>query len=177
MFPLKSNEESEEQAKHENIRNGNGLIDYNKFMELINSKENEMNNELVTKYFFAQKLGTVLKQIKDLKNNPEKNKKLVNVIKSGLKDLQEEIEEMSKEQREIKKPDEIVDFVEKILNQETKGLSTPNQMLSRLPISLAQLQAGNNSQKLQNEIKQLSHSLYRSKNIAKQMYSNLIKYI
>ena len=74
-----------------------------------------MNNELVTNYFFAQKLGTVLKQIKDLKNNPEKNKKLVNVIKSGLKDLQEEIEEMSKEQREIKKPDEIVDFVEKIL--------------------------------------------------------------
>ena len=102
MFPLKSNDEFEEQGKHENIRNENGLIDYNKFMELINSKENEMNNELVTKYFFAQKLGTVLKQIKDLKNNPEKNKKLVNVIKSGLKDLQEEIEEMSKEQREIK---------------------------------------------------------------------------
>ena len=183
MFPLKFNDEFEEQAKHENIRNGNGLTDYNKFMELINSKENEMNNELVTKYFFAQKLGTVLKQIKDLKNNPEKNKKLVNVIKSGLKDLKEEIEEMSKKQKEIEKPDKIVDFVEKILKfneqQEGKGLKiiTPNQMLSRLPISLAQLQAGNNSQKLKNEIRQLLYSLYSSKNMTKQVYNNLIKYI
>ena len=44
-----------------------------------------------------------------------------------------------------------------------KGLKTPtpNQMLSRLPISLAQLNAGNNSEKLKNEIRQLSYSLYR----------------
>ena len=40
---------------------------------------------------------------------------------------------------------------------------TPQQMLSRLPISLAQLKAGNNSQKLKNEIRQLLYSLYRSK--------------
>ena len=38
---------------------------------------------------------------------------------------------------------------------------TPNQMLSRLPISLAQLKAGNNSEKLKNEIRQLLYSLYR----------------
>ena len=37
-------------------------------------------------------------------------------------------------------------------------------MLSRLPIALAQLQAGNNSNKLKNEIGQLLYSLYRSKN-------------
>ena len=37
---------------------------------------------------------------------------------------------------------------------------TPNQMLLRLPITLAQLQAGNNSQKLKNEIRQLLYSLY-----------------
>ena len=42
---------------------------------------------------------------------------------------------------------------------------TPNQMLSRLPISLAQLNAGNNSEKLKNEIRQLLYSLYRSKNL------------
>ena len=41
---------------------------------------------------------------------------------------------------------------------------TPNQMLSRLPISLAQLKAGNNSEKLKNEIRQILYSLYRSKN-------------
>ena len=46
---------------------------------------------------------------------------------------------------------------------EAKGLkiSNPNQMFSRLPISLAQLEAGNNSDKLKNEIRQLLNSLYR----------------
>ena len=48
-------------------------------------------------------------------------------------------------------------------------------MLSRLPISLAQLQAGNNSEKLKNEIRQLLYSLYRSKNMTKQVHNNLIK--
>ena len=48
-------------------------------------------------------------------------------------------------------------------NQDRHGLKilTLQQMLSRLPISLAQLKAGNNSQKLHNEIKQLLYSLYR----------------
>ena len=49
-------------------------------------------------------------------------------------------------------------------NQQGKGLKilTPNQILSRLPISLAQLKAGNNLEKLKNEIRHLSYSLYRS---------------
>ena len=50
-------------------------------------------------------------------------------------------------------------------------------MLSRLPISLAELEAGNNSNKLKNEIRQLLYTLYRSKNVAKQVYNNLIKHI
>ena len=48
-------------------------------------------------------------------------------------------------------------------------------MLSRLPISLAQLQAGNNSEKLRNEIKQLLYHLYCSRNMTKQVYNNVIK--
>ena len=47
-------------------------------------------------------------------------------------------------------------------------------MLSRLPISLAQWQAGNNSQKLKNEIRQLLYSLNYSKNMTKQVHNNLI---
>ena len=50
-------------------------------------------------------------------------------------------------------------------------------MLSRLPITLAQLKAGYNSEKLKNEIRQLLYSLYRSKNMAKQVSNNLINYI
>ena len=50
-------------------------------------------------------------------------------------------------------------------------------MLSRLPTTLAKLKAGNNSDKLKNEIRQLLYSLYRSKNMTKQVYNNLINYI
>ena len=49
-----------EETRHENIRNENGLIDYNKFMELIKSKENEMNNEFVRKQFSVQNLENLL---------------------------------------------------------------------------------------------------------------------
>ena len=52
-----------------------------------------------------------------------------------------------------------------------------NDMLSRLPTTLAQLKAGNNSKKLKNEVRQLLYSLYRSKDMTKQVYNNLIKYI
>ena len=50
---------------------------------------------------------------------------------------------------------------------------TPSQMLSRLLISLAQLKAGNNSEKLKNEIRQLLYSLYRSKKHTKNIYKSL----
>ena len=89
-----------------------------------------------------------------------------------------------KKKKKLKKPYEIVDVVKKILefneqNQQGEGLKilTPNQMLSRLPISLAQLKAGNNSEKLKNEIRQLLYSLYRSKKLTKQIYKSLIDII
>ena len=50
-------------------------------------------------------------------------------------------------------------------------------MLSRLPITLAQLKAENNSEKLKNEIRQLLYSLYRSKKPTKQHYKSLIDII
>ena len=69
-----------------------------------------------------------------------------------------EIKKMSEDEKEIEKPDKILKLlkVEEILdfnskqNQIGKSLKilTPSQMLSRLPISLAQLKAGNNSEKL-----------------------------
>ena len=64
-------------------------------------------------------------------------------------------------------------------NQARQGLKilTPNQMFSRLPISLAQLKAGNNSEKLKNEIRQILYSLYRSKKHTKQLYKSLVDII
>ena len=63
--------------------------------------------------------------------------------------------------------------------QEGTGLKilTPNQMLKRLPIALAQVTAGNNSENLLNEIIQIVYSLYRSKEITKKVYNNIINSI
>ena len=52
---------------------------------------------------------------------------------------------------------------------------TPKQMLQRLPIVLAQVKAGNNSENLLNEIRQIIYSLYQSKEITKKVYNNLMK--
>ena len=54
---------------------------------------------------------------------------------------------------------------------------TPKQMLQRLPIALAQVKAGNNSEILLNEIRQIVYSLYQSKQITKKVYNNIIKSI
>ena len=84
--------------------------------------------------------------------------------------------------KENEKPDEILNIVEEILEFNKKiwkqlglGLKilTPNQILSRLPITLVQLKAGNISDKLKNEIRQLLYSLYRSKKLTMQLYKSL----
>ena len=71
------------------------------------------------------------------------------------------------------------EFTAERRNQPGQGLKilTPDQMLCRLPITLAQLKAGNNSQKLKNEIRQLLYSLYRSKKLTKTIYNNVINTI
>ena len=64
-------------------------------------------------------------------------------------------------------------------SQEGEGLKilTPNQMLKRLPIALAQVKAGNSSESLLNEIRQIVYSLYRSKEITKKVCNNIINSI
>ena len=91
---------------------------------------------------------------------------------------------MSKDEIKTEKPDKILKIVKEILefnaqNQSEKGLKilTPDQMLSRLPISLAHLKAGNNSEKIKNEIRQLLHSMYRSEKLTKQLYKSLVNII
>ena len=127
----------------------------------ITDEEKDINNEIFKKYFKVQRPSDMLMFL-NKNNDTEMKNQLVNLINSGLKDLKGEIKKMSKEEKEIEKPDKIVNIVEKILqfneqNQQGEGIKilTPNQMLTRLPIALAQLQAGNNSNKLKNEIRQL----------------------
>ena len=67
----------------------------------------------------------------------------------------------------------------KIKATEGKGLKilTPKQMLQRLPIALAHVKAGNNSESLLNEIRKIVYSLYQSKQITKKVYNSIIKSI
>ena len=117
-------------------------------------------------------------KIKDKKNNND----FVEEIKNRWSKLKDEIEEISADEKNIEKPDKILEIVDDILNfnKQTQGkglqMLTPNQMLSRLPITLAQLKAGNNSEKLKNEIRQSLYSLYCSQDMTKEVYSNLINY-
>ena len=151
---------------------------------MINKEETHVNQEIFQKYFKIQKPSLMYNVLRTL-NDKEKNNNLVDMFNSALKDLKKDIKNMSEAEKEIEQPDEIIRVVEMILEfnklkqQSGQGLKilTPNQMLSRLPIALAQLQAGNNSDKLKNEIRQLLYSLYRSKNMTKQVYNNLLNYI
>ena len=81
----------------------------------------------------------------------------------------ENYDELDEEDREILKN----------MNNEGRRLKilSKQQMLSRLLILLAQIQAGNNSKSLKNEIRQLIYALYRSKALTKTVYNNLIKVI
>ena len=114
--------------------------------------------------------SALAKQLYETKNKIKKrNDKLVE--KKRWSNLKDEVEKMSKDEKVIEQPNKILKILKEILNfnKETQkqGLSlkilTPDQMLSRLTISLAQLNAGNNSEKLKNEIRQLLYSSYRPK--------------
>ena len=115
----------------------------------------------------------------------EKNKAQVNTIENILTSLIKKIESRpTSDAIKIKNRNNMLEIVEIILyfnqlNQSGQGLKilAPSRKLSRLPISLAQLKAGNNSEKLKNKIRQLLYSLYRSEKLTKIICNNLINTI
>ena len=183
-YQYQSDEEQEEQEekqdeKHkEQEKQDKKPFDLEKTVRMFDAHVKE---EVFQNYFKLQKPSLMYKVLHTL-NDKEKTINLVNMFNSGLKDLKEEIKKMSKEEIENERPDEIVNIVEMILDfnkqnqQKGQGIKilTPNQTLNRSPIALAQLQAGSNSNKLKNEIRQLLYYLYRSKNMTKQIYKSLI---
>ena len=111
----------------------------------------------------------------------KKNEDFVEEIKNRWSKLKDSIKKTSRDGKDNEKIEKILEIVEEILDfnkhsQKGEGIKilTPNQMPNRLPFALAQLQAGNNSNKLKNEIRQLLYSLYRSKNMTEQIYKSLI---
>ena len=115
----------------------------------------------------------------------KKNEDQAYLIKEMLNRMKEVIKNVSKNRKfKIEENEKTINIVERVLyfnqlDQSGQGLKilTPNQMPSRLPISLAHLKAGNNSEKLKNEIRQILYSLYTSKKLTKQLSKSLIDII
>ena len=152
-------EEEQEKEKEQEQEKEPVITDVNTFNERINKKQKDINEKLFKRHFNFQRSSDMFNFLNNI-NDIEKNNELVDVITSGLKDLREEIKKMSEEERKVEKPDKTVKIAREILkfnkqNQKGKGIKilTPNQMLSRLPISVAQLKAGNTSEKMKNEIR------------------------
>ena len=123
--------------------------------------------------------------IKSRETEGTRNENRVYLIEQVLNKMKKVTENVSGNRTfKIEENEKIINIVERILyfnqlNQQVKGLKilTPSQMLTRSPISLAELKAGNNSEKLKIEIRQLLYSLCRSKNLTKNVYKSLIDII
>ena len=131
-------DEQEQEEKQKPTKDD--LITLNKH---ITDEEKNINEELFKKHFNFQRLSDMLMFLNKT-NDKEKNNELVNVINSRLKDFIKFNKEISEEERMTEKTDKITKVVKKILKfnrRIQKGQSikilTPNQMLSRLPITLA----------------------------------------
>ena len=146
-------------------------------------KKKKINNTLFNYYFDYSNPEIMFKKLRDASD--QKNKNMVESIKKKLTKMKNIVKNVPKEKvSRVEENEKIIDIVEGILelNREKKSgkglkISMPNQMLSRLPITLAQLKEGNNSEKLENKIRQLLYSLYRSKRLTKQLYKSLIDII
>ena len=156
----------------------NKTYDFRNFKS-IRAFGNEIRNNVISLDTAYIEQANLLSHVKDFMKtkpqDPEKRKLRAEVLDSVtslvkgrevvLKAFQSGIFQVSKESQKGEGTNEML----KIL--------TPNQMLKRLPIALAQVKAGNNSESLLNEIRQIVYSLYRSKEITKKVCNNIINSI
>ena len=139
------------------------IYDGNITLESVENEQRKLSKKL--------ELGYIKQE--NPRDKSEEQKKTIDNIKN-LYNSREEVAKMSNDYaRNMSR--NIYDS-----KQERTGLKilTPKQMLQRLPISqIAQIKAGNNSQSLLNEIRQILYSLYQSKEITKKVYNNILKSI
>ena len=157
----------------------NELLDrdfgYKNIDELVDAFDNTKTDEELDELFDKiTNKWTVLKKLINAVSNITEKKRINNVIR-GIEFVLNYVAYYRDASDDDESNSSCFDF------RDAKGsglkVLTPNQMLSRLPISLAQLKTGNNSEKLKNEIRQLLYSLYRSKKLTKQLYKSLVDII
>ena len=119
--------------------------------------------------------------LESLPTSPETRKKLLE------RKREREEEEKAKEREEEVKSNILAqrprtrsrEFYDDELETSGRGLKIlqPNQMMTRLPVLMAQVRAGNNSKSLLNELKQMAYSLLRSKHITKLAYNRILNFV
>ena len=152
-------------------------------LDEVKKREENINNKMFNYDFKYSSPSNIVSRLSNAKG--ELNKKQVYFINKQLTKIKNIVKNVSEDHKlKTKENENIINVIETILelnnkNQLGEGLKilTLDQMLSRLPITLAQLKAGDNSEKLKNEIRQLLYSLHRSKKLTKQLYKGLIDII
>ena len=150
--------------------------------ETLNKIEDEgknINDEIFSTYFGFYNPSILVKELFNEKE--DENDKIVNDVNDSLIDLKKD----GKKDGIPKNgnPKTIISTAEKILNfnNQQEGIAmktlTPIQMVQRLPTVLTQVKAGNTSENLLNEIRQIIYSLYRAKEITKIVYNNIMNSI
>ena len=173
----------------EQIQLANHNVDYNNLnYEVITSGDEYQFNGLEDTLVLLKEIKEGKISIQEAKNTQKEFNKQLNLIRRGNKN-QEQRQTLNNTNNLYNVRDMAITFIEdygsmileakEVARQEGEGLKilTPNQMLKRLPIALAQIKAGNNSESLLNEIRQIVYSLYRSKEITKKVYNNIINSI
>ena len=136
----------------------------------IEGEEKNIYNKSFREYFTnCQSPSDMYKKLREIEGRRNENR--VYLIKLVLDKMKKVIENVPEDKTfKIEENEKIINITERILyfNQQNQAgqelkILTPKQMFNRLPISLGQLKAGNNSEKLKNEVRQLLYSLYRLK--------------
>ena len=168
----------------------NNKIDYNNLEYAVYRSKKIYNfSELTDPLTLLDEIKKGKISLEQAKNNQQNYLEYLNTIRKGNKNP-EQRKALANINIHFNARDSAIKFIEdygsmileakkQAKEQEGAGLKilTPNQMLKRLPIALAPIKAGNNSESLLNEIRQIVYSLYRSKEITKKVYNNIINSI
>ena len=147
------------------------------FYEYADSKEpfNKLKDNRISFSDAQKKQEDFLKKLNKVKIG-NKNNEQKTVIDNKFYHSKDEVLNFSKDYIKI-----FFDAIYEAKQNETIGtepkILTPKQMLQRLQLALAQVKAGNNSEGLSNEIRQIVYPLYQSKEITKKVYNSIIKSI
>ena len=168
----------------------NNKIDYNNLKYVtVNNRQSYSFSELEDPITFLNEIKKGETSLEEAKITQENYLGYLNIIRKGNKNA-EQRKTLANINIFYNARNDAIKFIEdygsmileaKKLAREQEGIGlkilTPNQMLKRLPIALAQVKAGNNSESLLNEIRQIVYSLYRSKKNTKKLYNNIINSI